>query len=286
MELVMLGTGSPLPDARRAGPAQLVGVDGRWFLIDAGRGCLMRLVAAGVAPTAVEQLLVTHLHSDHVTDVNDLITTRWIGGLPPAPLPVVGPPRTDQFVDDTLQMLGPDIAWRVGHHDDLPSGPEVTVTETEGTTDGSIGDVLLDDGVRITAAPTDHRPVHPTVAYRLDVDGRSVVLGGDSVPCDGLDALCAGADVYVQTVVRDDLISAIPLPRLQDVLDYHSTVADAARTAARGGVGTLVLNHCVPAPGVDPDGPNGRAEWLAMAAEHFDGEILLPDDLDRIPVGD
>ena len=44
LELVMVGTGSPLPDASRAGPSQLVGVDGRWFLFDAGRGCLMRLL--------------------------------------------------------------------------------------------------------------------------------------------------------------------------------------------------------------------------------------------------
>jgi ribonuclease Z len=282
MELVMLGTGSPLPDPNRAGPSQLVGVDGRWFLVDAGRGCLIRLVAAGVGPVAIEQLLVTHLHSDHVTDVNDVITTRWISGFPPAPLPVVGPPGTARFVGDTLRMLEPDVGWRVAHHDDLDAGPEVPVTETDGFT---VGEVVLDDGVLITAAPTDHRPVHPTVAWRFDAGGRSVVLGGDTVPCPGLDDLCAGADVYVQTVVRDDLIEAIPLPRLYDVLDYHSTVADAARTAARGGVGTLVLNHCVPAPGADSDGPNGRAEWLAMAAKHFDGEILLPDDLDRIPVG-
>jgi len=281
LELVMVGTGSPLPDAGRAGPSQLVGADGRWFLFDAGRGCLMRLAAAGVGPAEIERLFLTHLHSDHVTDVNDVITTRWITGFPPTPLPVVGPAGTQRFVDDTLRMLGSDIGWRVAHHEDLVAGPEVPVTETTGVE----GEVVLDDGVRIIATPTDHRPVHPTVAYRVDADGRSVVLAGDTVPCGGLDLLCAGADVYVQTVVRDDVIRNIPLKRLQDVLDYHSSVADAARTATRAGVGTLVLNHCVPAPGPDPDGPNGRNAWLAMAAEHFDGEILLPDDLDRISVG-
>ena len=60
--------------------------------------------------------------------------------------------------------------------------------------------------MRITSAPTEHRPVHPTVAYRIDADGGSVVLAGDTVPCAGLDELCVGADVYVQTVVRDDEI--------------------------------------------------------------------------------
>jgi len=275
MELVMTGTGSPLPDAHRAGPSQLVVVNGRGFLIDCGRGCLMRLAAAGMAPAGLDHLLITHLHSDHVCDVNDLITTRWITGFPALPLPMIGPVGTQQFIDDTLTMLAPDIGWRIDHHEDITSSPEVSVSEVEA------GVVFEDHEVRIIAAPTEHKPVHPTVAYRIEAEGAAMVLAGDTVPCPALDDLCAGADVYVQTVVREDIISAIPLQRLKDVLDYHSSVADAAKTAQRTGVSTLVLNHCVPAP---PAGT--ESEWVDLAAEHFDGEILLPDDLDRIPVGD
>ena len=76
MQLIMTGTGSPLPDPNRSGPSQLVKVADRNFLIDCGRGCLMRLAAAGAPPITIERLLLTHLHSDHVTDVNDFITTR------------------------------------------------------------------------------------------------------------------------------------------------------------------------------------------------------------------
>ncbi len=36
---------------------------------------------------------------------------------------------------------------------------------------------------------------------------------------------------------------------------------------------------------MEPVALNGLAEWMDTAAEHFGGEILLPDDLDRIPVG-
>jgi ribonuclease Z len=104
-----------------------------------------------------------------------------------------------------------------------------------------------------------------------------VVLGGDGVPCAGLDELCNGADAYVQTVIRDDLVRQIPIARLQDILDYHSTVEDAARTAARAGVGTLVLTHYVPAMA-----PVQSDEWRALAAAHFDGDIVLGDDLTTI----
>lgn len=274
MELIMVGTGSPIPDPSRAGPSQVVLVDQRAFLVDCGRGALMRLAGAGVSSAMIERLLLTHLHSDHVTDVNDLITTRWVTGLPALPLPVVGPSGTKRFVDDTLTALGLDIGYRIVHHADLEEPPQVEVEEI-------VDGLVFDDGeIRIIAAPTDHRPVNPTLGYRVDAGGRSVVLAGDTVPCEGLDRLCDGADVYVQTTIRDDIIRQVGFPRLLDILDYHSTVVDAARTATRAGVGTLVLTHCVPAPA-----PAQVDEWLSMAAEHFDGEVLLPADLDRISVG-
>jgi ribonuclease Z len=100
------------------------------------------------------------------------------------------------------------------------------------------------------------------------------VIAGDTVPCPGLDELCAGADMLVHTVVRRDLIEPIGLPRLTDVLDYHSDVEDAARTAARNGVGTLVLTHLVPAPQ-----PDAEHEWVERAAVHFDGTVVVARDL-------
>ena len=103
MDLVMTGTGSPLPSPDRAGPSQLVQVGGRNLLIDCGRGCLMRLAGAATGPAAIERLLLTHLHSDHITDVNDLVTTRWITGFPAAPLPVVGPVGTAAFIAGSLK---------------------------------------------------------------------------------------------------------------------------------------------------------------------------------------
>lgn len=276
MKVTLLGTGSPLPDARRAGPATLVQAGGVHLLVDCGRGALMRLAAAGIpTPALLTAQLLTHLHSDHVTDFNDVVTTRWVTSPVDSPLPVVGPPGTAAFAARTLDMLRDDIGYRVTHHEDLNWEPGVDVTEV---LDGPVElAVLAGSGVRVTAAPTDHRPVTPTVGYRIDHDGRSVVLAGDTVPCEGLDRLLEGAEVYVQTVIRDDVIRQIPMQRLQDVCDYHSTVADAARTAARAGVRTLVLTHMVPAPV-----PGAEGEWVELAREHFDGEVLAPDDLGTI----
>jgi ribonuclease Z len=235
---------------------------------------LMRLCAAGVFPFMLDAVLITHLHGDHVTDLGDVITTNWVMSPTPHPLRIVGPPGTAAVVEATLASLAPDIRYRLDHHDDLHDGPAVEVTEV------LPGHVLAVGTAAVTVGATDHRPVEPTVAYRVECNGVAVVLGGDGVPCDGLSELCAGADVYVQTVIRADLVRQIPNLRLNDILDYHSTVEQAAQTAATAGVGTLMLTHYVPAVQ-----PGHEHEWRALAAAHFSGDIVLGDDLTSVTVG-
>ena len=271
--ITLLGTGSPMPDPDRAGPATLIQAGGENYVVDCGRGVVMRLVAAGVAPGAITAVLVTHLHSDHITDLGDIITTHWITTFEPTPLRIVGPPGLRDTVDHIVASLGPDISYRIAHHDDLDRAPLLVVTEV------ASGPLELGGTVTITAGPTDHKPVDPSIGFRFDHDGAAVVVAGDTVPCAGLDALCAGSDALVHTVIRKDIIANIPIPRLQDTLDYHSSPAEAAQTAARAGVGTLVLTHYVPA---FPSG--GGDDWKALAAEHFSGRIELGDDLHRVEI--
>ena len=273
MQVIILGSGSPLPDPARAGPSTLVRTAVGDLLFDCGRGVLMRAAAAGSGARVFRGLYLTHLHSDHLTDLNDVFTTRWVTSLVPNRLPVFGPSGTAAVLQATEAMLEPDIGYRLAHHDDLQWRPAATVTEVD-------RGVIFEEGtVRVSAAPTDHAPVRPTIGYRIDEGGRSVVIAGDTVPCAGLDELCAGVDVLVHTVVRRDLIEQVGLPRLTDVLDYHSSVPDAALTAQRGGVRTLVLTHLVPAPV-----PGTEQEWIDQAKAHFNGEVVLATDLVTLDV--
>jgi ribonuclease Z len=122
--------------------------------------------------------------------------------------------------------------------------------------------------------------VEPSVGFRFEVGDVAVVAAGDTVPCAGLDELCAGADAIVHTVIRKDVIANLPMQRIRDTLDYHSSPEEAAQTAARAGARTLVLTHYVPAIPVGGDG----ADWRSRAAEHFPGTIELGDDLHRVVV--
>ncbi len=105
------------------------------------------------------------------------------------------------------------------------------------------------------------------------------MAAGDTVPCDGLDRLCAGADALVHTVIRKDVIAGLPFQRIRDTVDYHSSPEEAAMTAARAGVGTLVLTHYVP-----PIPPGGEDEWRSLAAAHFDGAVEVGPDLHRVEI--
>lgn len=277
--VTLLGTGSPMPDPNRAGPATLVKAGNTFLLFDCGRGVAMRLVGAGVPIPLIGNVLITHLHSDHITDLNDIMTTRWIMTPEASPLNVYGPPGTKQVVEALLTMLEADIHYRNEHHEDLHSGPGLRVSVTEVLP----GDSLAIGDATISIHKTDHRPVTPSVGFRVEHSGKVVAIAGDTVPCSGLDELCHNADIYVQTVIRPDLIKQVItiLPalasRFLDVLDYHSSVEDAGKTAARAGVKKLVLTHYVPSMQ-----PGSEADWVALAAQHYLGEIIVGPDLTRI----
>jgi ribonuclease Z len=286
LKVTLLGTGSPMPSPDRAGPATLIsageGPEGEHYLVDAGRGVLMRLAAAGLGAPNLAAVLITHLHSDHITDLNDVITTRWVMTFEETPLTIVGPVGTKSVVDHLLASLEPDIEYRIAHHQDLDHRPPVTVIEvTEGL-------VELPDGqggkVTITCGQTDHKPVEPSIGFRFDLRTdqgvAAVVAAGDTVPCAGLDALCEGANALVHTVIRKDIIANIPMQRMQDTLDYHSSPEQAAQTAAKASVDTLIYTHYVP-----PMPMGGTADdWRALGAAHFDGTIEVGDDLHAVTI--
>lgn len=273
LEIVLTGTGSPLPDADRAGPSTLVKAGETHILVDAGRGVVMRMAAAGSLPAFLAGVLVTHLHSDHVCALNDVITTHWVMSQGNATLRIWGPVGIAEFVERQMHALEPDIGYRIAHHDELTGPPSVDVTELEPGDSFAIGEV------QITTAATEHAPVRPTIGFRLEHQGATAAIVGDSIPCAGVDELAARADAYVQTVIRRDIVEAIPNAMIQDILDYHSGVVEAAQTAARVAAKRLVLTHMVPTPT-----PQQYPEWIALAAAHFDGEVIIGDDLTTVTI--
>ena len=105
------------------------------------------------------------------------------------------------------------------------------------------------------------------------------MIGGDGVPCAGLDDLCAGADAYVQTVIREDLVGRSRSSGFLDILDYHSTVRQAAETAA----GRRQGRSCSPTRCPRPRPAPSRSGWRRRP-RRFGGEVVLGRDLTVVTV--
>src|SRR5438552_16714548 len=116
--VVLLGTGTPIPDPDRSGPATAIVVDDRAYLIDFGPGVVRRAEAAAlkreipaVEPGNLKVAFVTHLHSDHTAGYSDLILGGWTSGRT-VPLEVYGPPGMNSMTEHILQAYRIDIETR------------------------------------------------------------------------------------------------------------------------------------------------------------------------------
>jgi ribonuclease Z len=88
--VILLGTGTPVPDPSAMVPATLVVYGDREFLFDAGVGVERQLAKAKLSFVNIEAVFLTHLHSDHILGLPDVIFTSWIFGRH-TPLKVYGP---------------------------------------------------------------------------------------------------------------------------------------------------------------------------------------------------
>ena len=106
----------------------------------------------GAGAVTFRALFLTHMHSDHITDLNDIFTMRWVMSFAPSPLTVLGPVGTATLLRATEAMLEPDIGYRIEHHRDLPWRPAAEVTEVER------GIVFEEAGVQVSGGPDRSRP--------------------------------------------------------------------------------------------------------------------------------
>ena len=112
MKVVLLGTGGPRPDPRRAASTTLIRVGQENILFDAGRGVVLQLVKVGIPLDRVNPVFVTHHHFDHIGDLYDVMLSSWMHGRKEA-LRIYGPPETRRIVDTLLtQVYDKDWQWR------------------------------------------------------------------------------------------------------------------------------------------------------------------------------
>jgi len=283
--LVLLGTnGGPTVRLDRSAPAQAIVVDGVAYLVDCGEGTVRQLAAAGIPLSSIEHVFFTHHHADHNLGYGSLLLVSWVTGLQ-RQLSVHGPAPLAQMTDAFFAMNAFDLEMRAASTGRPPLTGLVRVEEFSGAefSGQEIGGgavVLEDDRVRVTAARVHHPPVEESYAFRFDGPDRSIVISGDTTPCEELIRLATGADILVHEVTYPPAIEAVAagMPHAATLTDHlrdcHTTVEEVGRVAAAAGVGTLVLSHFVPG-----DSSVSDAEWARLAQQGFAGRVIVGRDL-------
>jgi ribonuclease Z len=190
MRVTLLGTGCPIVDIHRYGPATLVEVGEERWLIDCGSGVTQRLLAHGANGAQITGVLLTHLHSDHTADFIQLLISGWHQRRT-TPLRVFGPQRTRTFVEGLLAAWQPELAHRLAHELRPPEGLQVVIEEINGTW------CLDTPHVRMTNTEVWHQPILQAFGFRFDASGASAVISGDTAYCPPLITLAQGCDLLV-----------------------------------------------------------------------------------------
>lgn len=272
MYAVLLGTGFPRPSVDRAGPSTAIVIGDKVFLVDAGRGVMMRLSGAGLAPNQVRAVFLTHLHSDHIDGLPDVFHTTWQFGRS-TPFELYGPTGSKALVDGIMIFYAPDIHIRRDLTEKLnPAGATINLHILKE------GVVYQAEDVRVTAFLVDHYPVEPAFGFRFESGGHSIVISGDTHPNENLVHFTKDADILIhEAYLPHNANSTDTVPEGTWFARYHSSAAEAGQDAARANVKILVLTHLIPHPTGDSD-----SIFRDEAAKSFHGTIVVGHDLTRI----
>jgi ribonuclease Z len=284
----LCGTGSPLPDAKRAGPCTFVRAGKRLFLVDVGGGAVRRLGEMHVQLGQVERIFLTHFHSDHIDGLGEAMLMRWTGSGQSNPIPVHAGLGVDQVVEGFNSAYALDAGYRVQHH-----GPKTVPPAGRGgiampftLADGAETAVIFEEGgVRVTAIKVRHDPVTPAFGYRIDYAGRSVVISGDTAKAEQLARACNGCDLMVHEALNPQMVRRIEdqmkttgnarlAKIMSDIPGYHASPVEAAQTARAGRAQMLVLTHIVPATPIS----SIEAYFMRGVSDAFSGKALLGRD--------
>ena len=277
IKVILLGTaGGPPVRVNRAGISTLVEAGGERFLFDAGRGFMQRLAQAGIPMDGVTKLFITHLHSDHVVDVSDLLLTPW--SAPSArkvPLEVWGPEGTGDMMDHLQKAFAYDIHIRRDVDEKFsPEGIKVI------SHDIGEGTVYEKKGVKITAFLVDHGPVKPSFGYRLDYQGHSVAISGDTRPSENLVKFCKGVDVLIHEALDAEAVRKIAenlsQSQFESILGHHTTPEQAGQIFSRVKPRLAVYSHIL-----DP-----TTSLLERTRKTYAGRVEVGEDLMTIKIGD
>jgi ribonuclease Z len=280
-EVILLGTGTPPPFMHRFGPSTLVKVNGKLLLFDAGRGATQRLWQQKIPLGKIDHLYLTHLHSDHVVGIPDLMLTGWLTSpfaRRKGPFRVSGPPGTVNLMTHLEKAYAWDIETRIA--DQKLSRDRVSPVARN----LEAGVVYDRDGVKITVFEVDHGDLIKDVfGYRIDYDGRSMVITGDTRYSENTVKYATGVDLLIHTVagIRQELLDSAKFWGV--IMAHHATPEDAGRVFAKARPKLAAFTHLA----LLTNGkikPLSYQEVIDATRKTYDGPVVVGKDLMRFVI--
>lgn len=282
--VTLTGTGVPHAVPGRAGAGVLVQYKDISLQFDAGRATVLRLIEAGITPTDLTALFITHYHSDHVIDLPDVVLTRWVQQhvKNTGPLHVVVPEGSAaRFVNRMMEPFDDDLHIRQEHTgaEDLkinafPFTPQSVPTEVWRSEDGL---------VVVEAVAVHHEPVEGAVAYRITTPDGSVVISGDTRVCDEVFSMAATADLLIHEACRTQAMAHFSKGTpFEHIFDYHADSIVLGEFAQKYNIKNVLLTHLIPAPGT----PEQVAKFEEdVRAGGYTGALTVGSDLHCVHIG-
>lgn len=288
LHVILAGNGAPMPDPRRTGVSTAVIAGEHLFIVDSGPGSTLNLELMRLPLEHTDAVLLTHMHSDHIAGLGELLLKAWTTGARTEPIRVMGPEGVQTVVDGFNQAFRLDAGFRHAHHGDAvapATGAGGSAETIAGFDDDGSKVVFRSGNLTVTAFLVDHQPVEPALGFRFDYRGRSAVISGDTVPTDTMRRQASGVDLLVHEAMQPKMLDAIERASTKtgreivgrvvtDIQSYHTFPEQAARIAADAGVGELVLYHIIPPVPFSILEP----AFLADTREIYSGPITVAQD--------
>lgn len=263
IEITFIGTGAAVPPARRGNTAFTVRTDEILFLADAGPTVFDGLQRAGIEPTRIDALYLSHGHADHILGLPQIaLVSKFIPRQPP--LKIFATAAVRSAITTIQRLTFPESL------DTLDTFNWIELIE------GQRQSHLLTDKLRLTTQLVFGPPYMPVMGLRLDFLDRhySIAYSADTAPSDSVIDLAQAVDL----LIHESSFSATLEPDTDPVFYFHSNGRQAGQIAARAHARKLALVHLSRMHG------DHRRVLTAEAAESFHGEILVPDDGDVLRI--
>ena len=278
MKIILLGTGGPKPDPNRQGPCLAIQVCDQYILFDAGRGAGTQLAGAGIPVESVNPIFITHHHYDHIGNLGDIILSSWNQGRK-ARLSIFGPEGTSEIVDVLLnQVYKKDIDFRLTEAS-LSGVILADIKETVNAEDVKSGLVYENNILKIYSDYVKHghglgisQENWKCLGYRIEAEGKTATISGDTVDCQGLTALAKDTDAlvlccYLSTQELEDMEGSLIA---KHILACSPQVGEIAKKA---NAKKLILTH------IREKSDALLEEAVREIRTCFNGEVIVGHDL-------